>query len=108
VKFLLVFNPAAAKARHQTFRVQDAFGKRPEFETLVTSDGSTVAEQVAGRELAGFDGVIAAGSDGTVFRVLNGFTDMQRETKDPGRDSDRHGQCFARELGLLPGQWKSG
>ena len=53
-----------------------------------------------------FDGIIAAGGDGTLFEVLNGLYQHERENRLPlGLIPVGTGNAFARELGLMPGDW---
>ena len=110
MKFLLVFNPAAAKGRARRLfpEVQEAFREKGlECETLVSSAGAAVADELACRELGDFDGVIAAGGDGTVFEVLNGLYRHEAKDRKPlGVIPLGTGNAFARELGLFPGEWR--
>ncbi len=61
---------------------------------------------VARASLDGFDGVVAAGGDGTVFEVLNGLYMHERAQRIPlGLIPMGTGNAFAREFGLMPSHW---
>ncbi len=64
---------------------------------------------VAEADLEAFDGVIAAGGDGTLFEVLNGLYRKAPGERVPlGLVPAGTGNAFARDLGLLPGDWQKG
>lgn len=66
------------------------------------------SELVANTDLSGFDGLIAAGGDGTVFEVLNGlYTHPKSARIALGLLPIGTGNAFARELDLQPGDWFS-
>lgn len=63
---------------------------------------------VASADLSGFDGLVAAGGDGTVFEVLNGLYTHPRSARIPlGILPIGTGNAFARELALQPGAWSA-
>jgi YegS/Rv2252/BmrU family lipid kinase len=111
VKLLVVCNPRAAHGR--------AGRQLPALRTLLSAQnsGSTIVETagpgharrlVAEAELSAFDGVVAAGGDGTVFEVLNGLYAHSPARRRPlGIIPLGTGNAFARELGLQPYAWKS-
>jgi diacylglycerol kinase (ATP) len=60
-------------------------------------------------DLSAFDGIIAAGGDGTLFEVVNGLYQHKRENRLPlGLIPVGTGNAFARDLGLQPGDWARG
>ncbi len=64
---------------------------------------------VAEADLEAFDGVIAVGGDGTLFEVLNGLYHKAPGERVPlGLVPTGTGNAFARDLGLLPGDWQKG
>jgi diacylglycerol kinase (ATP) len=66
-------------------------------------------EQVGVAPLDAYDGVIAAGGDGTLFEVLNGLYRHAPERRVPlGLLPVGTGNAFARDLGLLSGDWEKG
>ncbi len=61
---------------------------------------------VADTDLTEFDGVVAAGGDGTVFEVLNGLYEHEPVQRVPlGLIPMGTGNAFARELDLFPPDW---
>ena len=104
MKLLVIFNPNAANGR----AVKKLAVIRNRFEDLgidatymPTAHPGHGTELVAGTGLAGFDGVVAAGGDGTVFEVLNGLYQHPRSERPPlGVLPIGTGNAFARELNL--------
>jgi len=109
LRLLIIFNPNAAYGR--------SLKKLPEIEARLASLGihssikSTThpghaSELVATSDLAGFDGVVAAGGDGTLFEVLNGLYQHPKPNRIPlGLLPIGTGNAFARDLGLQPFDW---
>jgi diacylglycerol kinase (ATP) len=80
-----------------------------EIVSLSTGYAGHALELVAGSDISGFDGIIAAGGDGTLFEVLNGLYQHQENDRVPlGLVPVGTGNAFARELGLLPWEWDKG
>lgn len=66
-------------------------------------------QRLAKTDLSGFDGVIAAGGDGTLFEVVNGLYQHRAAERPPlGILPVGTGNAFARELDLGPGDWSRG
>ena len=109
-KLLLVLNPKArhGRAHKHLAGIRRAFDARGiATDTLITAHRGHATEQLARCTLEGYDGVIAAGGDGTVFEVLNGLYRQARELRVPlGVIPVGTGNAFARDLGLLPGEWR--
>jgi len=109
VRLLIIFNPTAAHGR--------ALKKLAEIEArllscglhasiVLTSRPGHGSELVATTDLTDFDGVIAAGGDGTVFEVLNGLYRHPQSKRIPlGLIPIGTGNAFARDLGLQPFDW---
>lgn len=109
MRLLIIFNPNAAYGR--------SLKKLAEIKTRLNSLGIHVTvkptthaghagELVAATDLAGFDGVVAAGGDGTVFEVLNGLYQHPKPERIPlGLLPIGTGNAFARDLGLQPFDW---
>ncbi|MBT8047341.1 MAG: diacylglycerol kinase family lipid kinase [Xanthomonadales bacterium] len=109
MRLLLVFNPSAASGRAARLlpRVQEALERFARIDVLQTAAAGDAVRLVAAAELAGYDGLIAAGGDGTLFEVLNGLYHHQRSSRVPlGLVPVGTGNAFARDLGLLPGDWQ--
>lgn len=64
-------------------------------------------ELVTNADLAGFDALLAAGGDGTLFEVLNGLYSRPDGQRLPlGVVPIGTGNAFARDLGLGPEDWR--
>jgi len=115
VNLLLVFNPQAASGRAARLLpgIQDELKARGiACETLLTKGQGHVIDYLAGCDLRAFDGVVAAGGDGTVFETLNGLYGNRSHGNAPtdslpmGVLPIGTGNAFARDLGLQPGDWR--
>lgn len=109
MKLLIIFNPNAAYGRsaRKLDEIQakfDSLGFTATFKpTAYPGHGK---ELVADADLSRFDGLIAAGGDGTVFEVLNGLYCHPKTARIPlGLLPIGTGNAFARELNLQPGAW---
>lgn len=104
MKLLIIFNPNAAHGR----AVKRLAAIRAKFESLgikatviPTKHAGHGRELVASAQLSDFDGVVAAGGDGTVFEVLNGLYQHPKAARIPmGLLPIGTGNAFARELDL--------
>lgn len=109
MRLLIIFNPRAANGRSQKKRAEievrlDRLGIRAIIKSS-THPGHG-RELVATTDLAGFDGVVAAGGDGTLFEVLNGLYHHPKRERIPlGLIPLGTGNAFARDLGLEPFNW---
>lgn len=109
MKLLIIFNPNAAYGRS----VKKLADIKAQFASLSigtkiipTTHPGHGTELVAGTSLADYDGLIAAGGDGTVFEVLNGLYQHPESARIPlGLLPIGTGNAFARELELKPGAW---
>jgi len=109
LKLLIVFNPNAAHGR----AVRKLTAIRTKFENLgiqievrPTTHPGHGSDLVACTDLSGFDGLIAAGGDGTLFEVLNGLYRHPKSARIPlGLLPIGTGNAFARDLGLKPAAW---
>lgn len=111
LNFLLVFNPnaAAGRAGRLRTRVQAGLQRFGSVTTLLTESKGHASELVVEADLSAYDGLIAAGGDGTLFEVLNGlYRKPEAERKPLGLVPVGTGNAFARDLGLLPGKWQEG
>jgi len=109
LKLLIIFNPKAAhgrsvnklaaiKAKFEDLRITTEF--------LPTTHPGHGNELVASTDLSEFDGLVAAGGDGTVFEVLNGLYTHPKSAHIPlGLLPIGTGNAFARELDLQPSAW---
>lgn len=115
MNLLLVFNPRAASGRaaRQLPAIQAELQARGiACETVLTSAPGHATDYLARRDLRSFDGVVAAGGDGTVFETVNGLYGNRRgghaQADGPpmGVLPIGTGNAFARDLGLQPGDWR--
>lgn len=104
LKLLIIFNPNAAHGRS----VKKLEAIKAKFESLgikatflPTRYVGHGRELVANAQLPDFDGLVAAGGDGTVFEVLNGLYQHPKTSRIPmGLLPIGTGNAFARELNL--------
>ena len=111
MKLLLIFNPHAASNRAAQLlpRIRAELEKFAQLEILTTHHAGHASELVAQSSLDGLDGIIAAGGDGTLFEVLNGVYQHPRDKRVPlGLVPVGTGNAFARDIGLMPGEWEKG
>ncbi len=109
MNLLIIFNPNAAygrstkkraliKARFESLGISTSFRQ-----TRYPGHGR---ELVAAADLSSFDGLVAAGGDGTLFEVLNGLYQHPKPARIPlGLLPIGTGNAFARELALQPSAW---
>jgi len=111
MKLMVVCNPRAAHGRagRQFDALRSLLSDRHTGSTLVETKASGHGRRlVAEADLSQFDGVVAAGGDGTVFEVLNGLYAHSPVRRRPlGIIPLGTGNAFAREFGLQPYHWKS-
>ena len=109
MKLLIIFNPNAAYGRSlkKLAEIKACFehlGITTEF--IATEHTGHGIELVAQADLSDFDGLVAAGGDGTVFEVLNGLYKHPKNKRIPlGLLPIGTGNAFSRELGLNPDAW---
>ncbi len=109
MKLLLVFNPTAAAGRAERLlpAVRRSLERFAVVDVIRTEGPGDAVRIVASAELSVYDGLIAAGGDGTLFEVLNGMYSQARSRHIPlGLIPVGTGNAFARDLGLLPGNWQ--
>lgn len=110
MKLLVIYNRRAATGRAanslpdiRTYLVKHSM----EADFLFTSRPGDGTELTANSDLTQYDGVIAAGGDGSLFEVLNGLYRHPVEKRVPlGVIPIGTGNAFSRDLGLKPGDWK--
>lgn len=109
LRFLLVFNPhaAAGRAGRLCEPVRAALEQLAQVDLHLTQAPGDARAWLAQADLGGYDGVIAAGGDGTLFEVLNGLYAHEAGRRPPlGVVPVGTGNAFARDLGLAPGAWE--
>lgn len=111
MKLLLIFNPQAASGRAVRLlpEIRQSLERFASIECILTRRAGHAVDLVGAADLAAFDGVIAAGGDGTLFEVLNGLYRHTPQERVPlGLVPVGTGNAFARDLGLMPGDWQKG
>jgi diacylglycerol kinase (ATP) len=111
VKLLLIFNPHAAMSRASRLLpdIRKSLERIAAVDIAVTRHAGHAMELVAEADLGAFDGLIAAGGDGTLFEVLNGLYRKEPQERIPlGLVPVGTGNAFVRDLGLMPGEWRKG
>ncbi|MGD8345831.1 MAG: diacylglycerol kinase family lipid kinase [Lysobacterales bacterium] len=109
-KLALVFNPSAGAGR--SARLLDSLLARlerfAEISLHRTTEPADATRWLADADLDGFDGVLAAGGDGTLFETVNGLFARPPECRPAlGIIPIGTGNAFSRDLGLQPGDWRS-
>jgi YegS/Rv2252/BmrU family lipid kinase len=111
-KLLIIFNPNAGSGRSQQYLLLiEAYCKAMgiEYQIKHSKHSGHAQSMVEQSDLSQFVAVIAAGGDGTLFEVVNGLMHHSAEKRIPmGVIPVGTGNAFARELGLLPTDWKAG
>jgi diacylglycerol kinase (ATP) len=102
LKLLIIFNPKAAYGRSagKLAEIRTRFEARGvDIRILSTAYPNHARELVKETDLASFDGLVAAGGDGTLFEVLNGLYSHPKSSRIPlGLLPIGTGNAFSREL----------
>ena len=110
MKLLLVFNPGASSGRAlgRLTAIERAFAEHNIQHELVMTESPGHAIQIVSKAtLSAYDGLISAGGDGTLFEVLNGLYEHNKQAHIPlGVIPIGTGNAFSRDLGLRPGDWQ--
>ena len=111
MKLLLIFNPQAASGRASRLlpKIRDGLERFASIELVLTRHAGHAVDLVAEADLGAYDGIVAVGGDGTLFEVLNGLYRKEPQERVPlGLIPVGTGNAFARDLGLMPGEWQKG
>ncbi len=112
LKVLIIFNPHAGSGRAMNYlpliesyvQVQNI-----KAEIIHTTHIGHAQELIKATDLSNYDGVVAAGGDGTLFELINGLMCHEPENRIPfGVIPVGTGNAFSRELGLQPTDWQPG
>lgn len=110
MKLLIIFNPQAShrKAGKLFQKIKLTFETRGVQAHFMPTEfpwhGMDLVEHA---DLSSYDGVIAAGGDGTIFEVINGYYRNKGSVKPPlGVLPIGTGNSFARDLDLLGFEWE--
>ena len=109
MKVLLVYNPFAGHQRAKKVlpQIEAAFvDQNISFDLALTDYPEHATEIVKQADFKKYDAIVAAGGDGTLFEVINGFYKNKSRTKIPlGILSVGTGNAFARDLELDSDNW---
>ena len=109
-KLLLIYNPNAGHGKSKKIlpEVQRFFKeKNIEFDILLTERQGHGMEMVSKADFKTYDGVVAAGGDGTLFEVINGYFRNPSKKRIPiGVLPTGTGNSFSIDLGLGVAKWK--
>jgi YegS/Rv2252/BmrU family lipid kinase len=109
VKILLIYNPQAAHKRAKKILPQvESYLKKREIDyDLGLTEYSGHAVEIAKKaNFKDYDGVVAAGGDGTLFEVVNGYFQNPSEKRIPlGVLPTGTGNAFAKDLDLDASHW---
>jgi len=110
IKVLLVYNPFAGHGRAQKILpdVEAYFQEKGiEFDLRTTDYHEHGIQIVKDADLSQYDGVVAAGGDGTLFEIINGYYRNESKVKIPiGVLPIGTGNAFARDLELHNTHWR--
>ncbi|MBC8492042.1 MAG: acylglycerol kinase family protein, partial [Candidatus Marinimicrobia bacterium] len=110
IKVLLVYNPFAGHGRAQKILpdVEAYFQEKGiEFDLRTTDYHEHGIQIVKDADLSQYNGVVAAGGDGTLFEVINGYYRNESKVKIPiGVLPIGTGNAFARDLELHNTHWR--
>lgn len=106
MKLLIILNPNAGHGRSakKLTDIKALLNKKGITATIKTSTHPGHGTKLASNsDLERYDGLVAAGGDGTLFEVLNGLYQHPKEKRIPlGLLPIGTGNAFARDLGLAP------
>ncbi len=110
MKLLLIYNPASGggRAKNLLSPILDDFNhQKVEVVLHQTTRQGDAIQFLKQQDLSPYQGVIAAGGDGTIFEVLNGYMQNKDPHKPPfGLLPNGTGNAFSKELGITGGDWK--
>jgi len=109
LKILLIYNPYASHKRAKKIlpQVEALFAKKKiEFDLRLTDYPEHAIEIVREANFENYEGLAAAGGDGTLFEVVNGYFQNPSKKRIPlGVLPTGTGNAFARDLNLDASRW---
>lgn len=110
MKVLVVYNPFAAHKRAKKIMPEIESGlvdRGIEFDLRLTDYPEHAVEIVGSADFSRYDGIIAAGGDGTLFEVINGYYKNPAKGTIPlGVLPIGTGNAFARDMDIDVSQWQ--
>jgi len=108
MKLLVIFNPSSAKGKAMKILplIEKLLTQKKIDYKLVKTESSGHATLIArDTDLSAYNGIVAAGGDGTVYEVVNGYMNNAGKNKPPfGIVPVGTGNAFARDLDLMPNE----
>jgi YegS/Rv2252/BmrU family lipid kinase len=112
LKLLLIYNPNAGHRRSgKLFHEVTKYFKTKDIkiDAILTERQKHGMEIVSNTDFESYDGVVAAGGDGTLFEVINGYYQNKSKKRIPiGVLPMGTGNSFSIDLGLDKTKWKEG
>jgi YegS/Rv2252/BmrU family lipid kinase len=109
MKLMIVYNPHAGhnRARKLLPQLESLFRKKEtDFDLLLTDRPGHAVEIVRDADFSRYDGLVAAGGDGTLFEVVNGYFQNSSSKRIPiGVLPVGTGNAFARDMDLDASRW---
>ena len=109
MRLLLIYNPRSGhgRAHKKLSQVEGHFQRKQiEVDLRLTSYPAHAVEIVGRADFENYDGLVAAGGDGTLFEVINGYFHNPSRCRIPlGILPLGTGNAFARELDLAASNW---
>ena len=109
MRVLLIYNPFAGHghAKKILLKIEEAFQERGiDFDLALTDYPEHSTRIAAETDFKRYDGIVAAGGDGTLFEVINGCYQNRKKLRIPiGVLPIGTGNAFARDLGLDASNW---
>ena len=110
MKILLVYNPFAGHKRGEKLLPQIEgllTEKKIDFDLRLTDYPEHAMEIVSQTNFREYDGIVAAGGDGTLFEVINGYFKNRKKGRIPlGVLPTGTGNAFARDLDIDVSRWE--
>lgn len=110
MKILLVYNPFAGHKRGEKLLPQIEgllTEKKIDFDLRLTEYPEHAVEIVGQADFKEYDGIVAAGGDGTLFEVINGYFKNRKKGRIPlGVLPTGTGNAFARDLDIDVSRWE--
>jgi diacylglycerol kinase (ATP) len=110
MKILLVYNLFAGHKKAQKIlpEIQDLFAqKKIDIDIQHTKSPGYGVDIIKAADFSKYDGIVAAGGDGTLFEVINGYYQNTSEKRIPiGVIPIGTGNAFSRDLGIEIGNWQ--
>ena len=110
MKILLIYNPYAGhkQAKKLLPQVEASFTRRNiDFDLRLTDYPEHAVEIVRDTNFKNYDGIVAAGGDGTLFETVNGYFQNRSKHRIPlGVLPTGTGNAFARDLDVDVSRWE--